>query len=160
MATLLCWTDQPKADQLRQVLEDASIWDVAILSESEAATALMPARPGAVLLVGDETATLWVWGLVAEDQDAPPTLLAAQLLVGADVSATLDTIVFRLSDQLDAPTEVSLVGVSADLTAVFHQVDDASTMRGEITDDPTLACGIALAIAPATMAQLALAAGE
>ena len=32
-ATRLCWTDHPKADQLRQALEDSGVTNVAVLSE-------------------------------------------------------------------------------------------------------------------------------
>lgn len=79
VATRLCWPDDAKADQLRRTLEDSGVHDVAVLSESQAVTALMRAagRAGGVLVVDDETATLSVVG-PAGDGDAPPTLLARE----------------------------------------------------------------------------------
>ena len=64
VGTRLCWTDHPRADQLRQALEDSGVHNVAVLSESQAVTALMRAagRPGAVLVMDDTTATLSVLG--------------------------------------------------------------------------------------------------
>ena len=40
VATRLCWSDHPKADQLRRALEDSGVQDVVVLSESQATTAL------------------------------------------------------------------------------------------------------------------------
>ena len=157
VGTRLCWTDHPKADQLRQALEDSGVHNVAVLSESQAVTALMRAagRPGAVLVVDDETATLSLLGSAAGDVDAPPTLLAREPLAGgseAEATGTFDTLMARLSDQPDAPRDVYVVGASSDLTRVADQLRDASTMRVEIPDDPTfaLARGAAMAAAPLT----------
>ncbi|OIN80341.1 hypothetical protein, partial [Mycobacterium malmoense] len=154
VATRLCWSDHPKADQLRRALEDSGVRDVAVLSESQAVTALMRAagRVGGVLVVDDETATLSVVGS-AGDPDAPPTMLARGSLVGgsgADATAALDTMLARLGEQPGAPTDVYLVGASSDLTGVADQLRDASTMRVQIADDPTfaLARGAAMAAAP------------
>lgn len=70
VATRLCWPDQAKADELQHALQDSGVHDVAVISEAQAATALVGAAHAgsAVLLVGDETATLSVVG----DPDAPP----------------------------------------------------------------------------------------
>src|SRR5271165_585713 len=40
LATRLCWSDPQRADRLRRALEDSGVQDVAVLSESQAATAL------------------------------------------------------------------------------------------------------------------------
>jgi len=170
VATRLCWTDHPKADRLRRALEDSGVHDVAVLSESQAASALMRAagRPGAVLVVDDETATLSMIGAAAVDEHSPPTLLAAGPVAGAEATATFDTLMARLGDRPDAPQDLYLVGASSDLTRVADQLRDASTVRVEIADDPTfaLARGAALAVAPlasapdATMAQSAFSAGD
>ena len=134
VATRLCWTDHPKADRLRRALEDSGVHDVAVLSESQAVTALMRAagRPGAVLVMDDETATLSIVDLVAGDEHAPPTLLASGSLAGAEATATLDTLMARLGDQPDAAGDLYLMGASTDLTQVADQLRDASTMRVEI----------------------------
>jgi hypothetical protein len=170
VATRLCWTDHPKADQLRRALEDSGVHDVAVLSESQAASALMrvAGRPGAVLVVDDETATLSMIGAAAVDEHSSPTLLAAGPVAGAEATATFDTLMARLGDRPDAPQDLYLVGASTDLARVADQLRDASTVRVEIADDPTfaLARGAALAVAPlasapdATMAQSAFSAGD
>ncbi len=138
IATRLCWTDHPKADQLRRALEDSGVHNVVVLSESEAATALLgTGRPGsAVLLVGDETATLSAPG----SDDAPPTLLAAAPLAGADDTATFDTLMARLGERPDAPQDVLVVGTSAEATERFAgQFQNTSTMRVQTVEDPTFA---------------------
>src|ERR1700679_1784088 len=40
VGTRLCWTDNPRADQLRQALEDSGVQNVAVLSESQAVKSL------------------------------------------------------------------------------------------------------------------------
>jgi len=164
VATRLCWTDFPKADQLRRALEDSGVHDIAVLSESQAATALMRAagRPGAVLVMDDETATLSIVGSVVEDEHAPPTLLASGSLTGNDASATFDTLMARLGDQPDAAGDLYLVGASAELTQVAEQIRDASTIRVEIADDPTfaLARGAALSAGDATAMAPAVLTGD
>ncbi|MCV7101396.1 hypothetical protein H7I01_13535, partial [Mycobacterium palustre] len=158
VATRLCWDDAAQADRLRRALEDSGVRDVAVLSESQAVTALMRAagRAGGVLVVNDETASLSLVG----DADAPPTMLASQPLggdaggPGGDATAALDTMMARLTEQPGAPQDVYLVGASSNLDRVADQLRDASTMRVEIPDDPTfaLARGAALAAAPSIVA--------
>lgn len=41
VATRLCWSDQDRAEDLRRALDDSGVLDVAVLSESEAVTALL-----------------------------------------------------------------------------------------------------------------------
>jgi hypothetical protein len=138
VATRLCWTDHPKANQLRRALEDSGVHNVVVLSESEAATALLgTSRPGsAVLLVGDETATLSAPG----SDDAPPTLLAAAPLAGADDTAAFDTLMARLGERPDTPQDVLVVGTSTEATERFAgQFQTTSTMRVQTVEDPTFA---------------------
>jgi hypothetical protein len=162
-ATRLCWTDHPKVDRLRRALEDSGVMNVAVLSESQAVTALMRAagRPGAALVVDDETATLSVPASTAGDADAPPTLLAREPIAagsGDQATATFDTLMARLGDQPNAPRDIYLVGASSDLSRVADHIRAASTMRVEIPDDPTfaLARGAAMAAVP----RAALSAGD
>ncbi|VDM87218.1 hypothetical protein MB901379_00753 [Mycobacterium basiliense] len=160
VATRLCWSDQGKADELRDALDSSGVQDVAVLSESEAATALLGVRgsDSAVLLVGEETASLSIPGA----GDAPPTLLAATPVEG-DATSTFDTLMARFDDQAGTPDEVLLVGTSDEQTSVIaDQLRGASTMRVQIPEDPTfaLARGAAMAAVAAgsTMAQPAVAA--
>lgn len=153
VATRLCWPDQAKADELQHALQDSGVHDVAVISEAQAATALVGAAHAgsAVLLVGDETATLSVVG----DPDAPPTMVAVAPVAGADATSTVDTLMARLGDQALAPGDVFLVGRSAEHTTVLaDQLRAASTMRVQTPDDPTfaLARGAAMAAGAATMA--------
>ncbi|MBY0442449.1 MAG: hypothetical protein K2Q25_10000 [Mycobacteriaceae bacterium] len=74
VATRLCWSDSDKADELRRALEDSGVHDVTLVSESDAATALLQIPPDGVDVHPDD-ATLT--GLAA--LDSPPTVMAAQL---------------------------------------------------------------------------------
>jgi hypothetical protein len=158
VGTRLCWTDDPRADQLRRALEDSGVHNVAVLSESQAVAALMRAagRPGAALVMDDATATLSVVGSDSGDPDAPPTVLATESLAGAsgaaggDVTAAFQTMMANLRADPDAPGEVYLLGASPELNRVADELRDASTMRVRVADDPTfaLARGAAIAAAP------------
>ncbi|EUA92388.1 hypothetical protein I551_1058 [Mycobacterium ulcerans str. Harvey] len=146
VATRLCWSDQDRAEDLRRALDDSGVLDVAVLSESEAVTALLgPAHAGsAVLLVGEETASLSVLG----GGDAPPTMLAAAPVEG-DATSTFDTLMTHLDDEGGAPGEVLLVGSSEHTTVIADQFRDASTMRVEVPEDPTFALARGAAMAAA-----------
>lgn len=157
VGTRLCWTDHPRADRLRQALEESGVANVAVLSESQAVAALMRAagRPGAALVMDDTTATLSVLGSAAGDPDAPPTVLAKKPLTdpsGADATATFSTMMAKLSAQPDGPQEVYLLGASPDLNRVADQLRDASTMRVQVAEDPTFALARGAAIAGAATA--------
>ncbi len=159
VGTRVCWSDDPRAGQLRQALEDSGVSNVAVLSESQAVTALMRAagRPGAALVMNDATATLLVPGS-ADDLDAPPTVLATQPVAGGDATATFNTMMAQLSARPDAPGDVYLVGASTELAQVADQFHDASTMRVQVADDPAFALARGAAIAAA--AQTPLSAGD
>lgn len=160
VGTRLCWTDDSRAAQLQQALQNSGVANVAVLSESQAVAALMRAagRPGAALVMDDATATLSVIGAAGGDPDAPPTVLAQQPLAagasGADATAALNTMVAQLRARPDAPSDVYLVGTSADLDRVADQFRDASTMRVQVADDPTFALARGAAIAAAPLASL------
>ncbi len=167
VATRLCWTDHPKADQLRRMLEDSGVQNVVVLSESDAATALWRtsgSEGSTMLLVGDSAATLMAPALQAGDEDSPPTMLAAAPLAGADgETAALDTMMARLGDQAGTMGDLYLVGSSAELTtSLANQLRDTSTMRVVTPEDPTFAMarGAALSAWPATMSQAALLTGD
>ncbi|KKC01625.1 hypothetical protein [Mycobacterium nebraskense] len=159
VGTRVCWSDDPRAGQLRQALEASGVSNVAVLSESQAVAALMRAagRPGAALVMDDATATLSVPGS-ADDQDAPPTVLAQEPLAGGDATATFNTMMAQLSARPDAPGEVYLVGASPELAQVAEQFHEASTMRVQVADDPSFA--LARGAAMAAAAQTALSAGD
>ncbi|OBH19801.1 hypothetical protein [Mycobacterium sp. E3247] len=151
VGTRVCWSDDPRAGQLRQALQDSGVSNVAVLSESQAVAALMRAagRPGAVLVMDDATATLSVPGS-ADDQNSPPTVLAREPLAGGDVTATFNTMMAQLSARPDAPGEVYLVGASPELAQVADQLRDASsTMRVQVADEPAFAVARGAAMAAA-----------
>jgi hypothetical protein len=167
VGTRLCWTDHPRADRLRQALEDSGVANVAVLSESQAVAALMRAagQPGAVLVMDDTTATLSVLDPATGDPDAPPTVLAKKPLTdasGADATASFSTMMAKLGAQPDGPQEVYLLGASPDLNRVADELRDASTMRVQVADDPTfaLARGAAIAGAATTVVPAAGLAGD
>ncbi|MBW0017541.1 MAG: hypothetical protein JO236_08365 [Mycobacterium sp.] len=159
VATRLCWSDEVKVDELRRALEDSGVQNVQALSESEAATALLgpAARDTRVLLVSDENATLLAPAV--DDPDAPPTVLAAGPAVGADATATLDTMMARLGGEVGGAGDIYLVDTSSEATTnIADQLRSEQTMRVEVAEDPTfaLARGAALA-AGAAAASLGLA---
>lgn len=154
VGTRLCWSDEPRADQLRRALEDSGVHNVAVLSESQAVAALMRAagRPGAALVMDDATATLSVVAPDAGDPDAPPTVFSSQPLAGApDATAAFQTMMADLRAQPDAPGEVYLLGASPDLNRVADELRDASTMRVQVAEDPTFALARGAAIAAAAV---------
>ncbi|MDT5219255.1 MAG: hypothetical protein QOF15_1360, partial [Mycobacterium sp.] len=106
VATRLCWSDRYRAEQLKQALDYARVPNVQVVSESQAATALLGAgRAGAaVLLVGSEMASLAVSG----DPDAPPTVMAAPPVEG-DAGATFDTLMAQIPGQAGSPNDVLVV---------------------------------------------------
>ncbi|WP_322858669.1 hypothetical protein U8D42_18485 [Mycobacterium europaeum] len=152
VGTRVCWSDDPRAGQLRQALEDSGVPNVEVLSQSQAVAALMRAagRPGAALVMDDATATLSVPG-APDDQGSPPTVLAGEPLAGGDATATFNTMMAQLSARPDAPGEVYLVGASPELAQVADQLRDASTMRVQLADEPAFAVarGAAMAALPA-----------
>ena len=160
VATRLCWTDHPSADQLRRALEDSGVHNVAVLSQSQAVTALMRAagRSGGVLVVDENTATLSVVGSAEGDPDAPPTMLASEPLrrrrhrhIGHD-----DGPARRPPGRPERCLPGGrLVGSDRALPTSFA----TSTMRVQIPEDPTfaLARGAAIAAAPPTGDSTAMA---
>ncbi|OBH22648.1 hypothetical protein A5692_06835 [Mycobacterium sp. E342] len=150
VGTRVCWSDDPRAGQLRQALQDSGVSNVAVLTESQAVAALMRAagRPGAALVMDDATATLSVPGS-ADDQNSPPTVLASEPLAGGDVTATFNTMMAQLGARPDAPGEVYLVGASPELAQVADQLRDASTMRVQVADEPAFAVARGAAMAAA-----------
>lgn len=150
VGTRLVWSDQYAANQLQQALNYAGVANVEVVSESQAATALLaPGRAGAaVLLVGSQTASLAV---PSGDPDAPPTVLAATPVEG-DAGATFDTLMAQVPGHAGTPDDVLLVGTSPENTAMFaDQLQSASTMSVQIPGDPEFALARGAA-ADATMA--------
>jgi len=149
VATRLVWSDQFRADQLRQALDYARVPNVEVVSESKAAGALLgPGRAAAaVLLIGNETASFAVSG----DPDSPPTVLASTP-VENDPGATFDTLMAQIPGQAGSPNDVLVVGSSPEQTAMFaDHLQSASTMGVQIPPDSTFALAQGAA-ADATMA--------
>ena len=115
VATRLCWSDSDQADELRRALEESGLYDVIVVSEVAAETALLPVAPsGAESSLADVTLT----GLDA--LDAPPTVLAAQPLIGVDPG---------FGTSRGAAMTASLA-----LTAPTTQPTDDSTMMAPASD--------------------------
>lgn len=156
-ATRLCWSDWGLADRLRNTLLQSGVANVEVLSETDAATALLNTRgPGAaVLLVGDQTASL----STMDSPDAPPTMMAAAP-VESDPTSTFDTLLSQIPNQTSSPDEVLVVGSSSEQTAMFaDQLRSASTMDVQIPEDPTfaLARGAAISADPASASSATMA---
>jgi len=141
VATRLCWTDDPKADQLRRALEDSGVLNVAVLSESQAVATLMRAagRPGAALVMDDETATLSVPASATGDEDAPPTVLAQEPL--AEIpddptfalarGAAMAAAPLAASSAGDATAMAPAVGLTGDETAIAPAAEFADPNAAE-----------------------------
>jgi hypothetical protein len=156
VATGVCWSDQRLADELRRLLINAGLEDVALVSEPEAATALVRntsrgsgEQGTAVLLVGDQTATL---SMVGADE-APPTVLAAQPIEGSDATAALETLMNRLGAQTGAAGDVFVIGTSPELNTVANQLRATSSMPVQVPDAFAIARGAAMAVEPTSMTQ-------
>jgi hypothetical protein len=163
VASGVCWSDQQLADELRWLLIDAGVEDVALLSESDAATALVRntsrgegEHSTAVLLVGDQTATLSMVGA----EEAPPTVLAAQPIEGADATAACDTLLGRSGAELGAAGNVYLIGMSSELDTVANRLRATSSVPVGVPDDFAIARGAAMAVEPATMTQAVMVSDE
>ena len=133
VATRLCWTDHPKADQLRRALEDSGVQNVVVLSESEATTALS----GTGLAASSMRAVI---------PDDPTFALArgAAMAAGAAADATAMSPTARLAG--DATAMAPAVGLGGDATAMAP----ATQLGGETTAmaPATQVAGDATAIAP------------
>jgi hypothetical protein len=133
VATRLCWSDHPKADLLRRALEDSGVQNVAVLSESEATTALSgTGRPAS--------------SMRAESPDDPTLALArgAAMAAGAAADATAMAPAVGLTG--DATAMAPAVGPAGDATAMAPAVGpagDATAMA-----PATQLAGDATAIAP------------
>ncbi|MCV6981520.1 hypothetical protein H7I53_14980, partial [Mycolicibacterium pulveris] len=100
VGTRLCWSDQRRASDLRRALDDSGVQNVALLSEPEAATALVrnvsrgEGQHG-VLLVNDDTAML---SLIGGD-DAATRAVGAKPLRGLDPVTAAGALLGRLREQ-------------------------------------------------------------
>ena len=115
-ATRLYFDDAARAGTLRQVLLSSGVEDVEVVSEDEAATALVRniAGDAGLLLVDDETATLAVVG-----EDSMTTSVLASAPIGAAGAAVACAAVLEgVLGRPDAPQRVMLVSHRADLESV------------------------------------------
>ena len=136
-ATRLYFPDAAQADTLRQVLLSAGVEDVEVVSETEAATALVRSADGdtALLLVDDETATL-----TTVDADGMSTSVLASVPIGAAGAAVACAAVLEgMPAQADAPLRVMLVGHRDDLESVASAVREQSSVPVELPTDASFA---------------------
>ena len=113
LATRLCWSDPRKADDLRRALEDSGVQDVAVLSESQAATALSGTGRAASSMQG-------------EGRDDPTVALArgAAMAVGAGGDAT--AMAPAVGAAGDATAMAPAVGAAGDATAMVPAGDETA----------------------------------
>jgi hypothetical protein len=153
-ATRVCWPDDGQAQTLRASLAGAGVNDVAVLAESEAATALVRGATGArdgdsaLLFVDDDTATLSIVGA----DDVTTTVVAAEPFNGAGPIAACSALLERLREERGAAEDVYLVGTSTDMTAVADQLRGASPVPLEIPEQPNFAIARGAAMAATSVA--------
>ena len=134
-ATRLYFDDAARADTLRQVLLSAGVEDVEVVSEDEAATALVRSTDGdaGLLLVDDETATLAIVG-----EDSMTTSVLASAPIGAAGAAVACAAVLEgVLGRPDAPQRVMLVSHRADLESVAAGIQ--SPIPVEVPTDASFA---------------------
>ena len=126
VATRLCWEDEDQAGRLAQSLRQSGVEDVSIVSNAEAATALVRGATTngecALLFVDDDLATLSIVGADA----VTTTVIAAEPYSGADPVPACTTLLSRLDDEPGAATGVYLVAASGDPAPV------ASKLRSQL----------------------------
>ncbi len=136
-ATRLYFADPSQADTLRQGLLTAGVEDVEVVSEAEAATALVRSTDGdaALLLVDDDTATLTVLRA-----DAMATSVLASMPIGAAGAAVACASVLEgMQGQPEAPVRVMLVGHRDDLESVAADLRGHSPVPVEVPTDASFA---------------------
>ncbi|MDT5346543.1 MAG: hypothetical protein QOE52_5727, partial [Mycobacterium sp.] len=163
VATRLCWSDQGRANQLRQALEDSGVQNVVVLPESQAATALVRTlsgdqrqRASAVLLVDDETAML----SIVDSGDLTAKAVATERIEGSDAVTAAGRLLGRLREQPGAAQDVYLIGKSsADVSGITRELQAASSLPLAVPDDPDFAIARGAALDAAT-SQLSYPAGD
>ena len=140
VATRLCWSDARRAGQLRQALNDSGVPNVAVLSESAAATALVRSlsggprqRSSAVLLVDDRTARLSIVN------GGEPKAMGEQSLEGSDPVRAAGSLLGRLRLESAAADSIYLISSSSDAAAIARQLNATSSLPLAVPDNPDFA---------------------
>ncbi|MDT5127658.1 MAG: hypothetical protein QOH54_3302, partial [Mycobacterium sp.] len=136
-ATRLSFLDPLQADTLRQMLLRAGVENVEVVSEVEAATALVRSTDAdaALLLVDDDTATLTTVG-----EDSMPAAVLASVPIGAAGAAVACAAVLAaMPAQPEAPVRVMLVGHREDMQSVAAGIRDQSRVPVELPTDASFA---------------------
>src|SRR6516165_7929600 len=138
LATRLCWSDPQSTDRLRRALEDSGMQDVAVLSESQAATALSGAGRSALSVQPDDdpTVALARGAAMAEGLAGDATAMAPAAGSAGDATAMAPTV--GLAG--DATAMAPAVGGTGDATAMAPAVGGAQS-AGQV--GPELAYSLA-----------------
>src|SRR6516225_2633539 len=107
LATRLCWSDPQSADRLRRALEDSGVQDVAVLSESQAATALSGAGRSALGVPPD---------------DDPTVALARGAAMAGGLAGDATAMAPAVGSAGDATAMAPAVGSAGDATAMAPAV--------------------------------------
>ncbi|MET0699847.1 MAG: hypothetical protein ABWY93_09280 [Mycobacterium sp.] len=134
-ATRLSFTEASEAAAFRQVLLDAGLIDVDVLSESEAAAALIRTTDaGAFLLVDDDTVTL-----NTVDADPTTTSIVASADIGAAGAVVACAWVLQRLGESATTGPVLLVGQRDDLDSIAAGIHERSPFPVEVPADPSFA---------------------
>ena len=136
-ATRLYFDDASDADTLRQALVGAGVQDVEVVSEDEAATALVRStdRDAALLLVDDQTVTLAKVG-----DDSLTTAVLASVPIGAAGAAVACGMVLEQAlGSAQPPLKVMLVSHRSDLESVAAGVREQSRVPVDLPTDASFA---------------------
>src|SRR5882757_1858538 len=136
-AIRLNFDEASEADTLRQVLLGAGVQDVEVVSEAEAATALVRSvdDSAALLLVDDETATLTTVGT-----DSMTSAVLASVPIGAaGAAAACAAVLAGMQAQPQAPVKVMLVSNREDIESVAAGIREQSPVPVELPTDASFA---------------------
>ncbi len=134
LATRLCWSNPQEAERLRRALEDSGVHNVAVLSESQAATALFGTGRSA---------------LSAQPDDDPTVALARGAAMAAglagDATGMAPTVGFTGDATAMAPAVSGLTGDATGMAPTVGFTGDATAMAPAVSG----LTGDATAMAPA-----------
>ena len=150
VATRLCWSDYPKADQLRRALEDSGVQDVVVLAESQAATALLGTAGAAPSTSDDPTLALARGAAMAAGLDADATAMAPTAGI-ADAHAEEPQLAYSMA------TDGEPLPVGDEIGDEYYDDDEAQTTAQRLSGRSLLISNAVVAFAVIGFASLAVA---
>ena len=157
VATQVCSSDGAMTAQLQQLLANAGVGGVSVVSEATAATALVRSLPqseaghgSALLLVDDDAATLSIVGA----DEVTTTVVAAEPIAGSDAVPACRALLERLGEEPGSADDIYLVGSTDEITAYADALRAESPVPLDVVANPAFALAEGAAYAAPTLASL------